>query len=188
MISSEDLNSFRKGDQRVFEKIFESFYKSLVVFAQKYVNKMDVAEDLVQEVFVRFWEKRASVKNIDSLKAFLYVSVRNTCLNELRHQKNVAKYEREMLALKSQESFFMNDLIEEETTRLVMQAVNELPEQTRAVFDMSLNGIKNAQISEELNLSISTVKYHKMKAVLVLRQQLKGSFYLLAICVQFLDM
>ncbi|WP_372753091.1 RNA polymerase sigma-70 factor [Labilibaculum sp.] len=188
MICSKDLTDLKNGDKLAFEKIFELYYRSLVVFAQKYVIKIELAEDLVQEVFVKFWEKRNSIKDVETLKAFLYISVRNKSLNELRHQKNVEKYEREMIAIKSEESFFSNHLIEEETSRLVFQAVNKLPEQTRVVFNMSLSGIKNAQISEELNLSISTVKYHKMKAVLSLRQQLKTSFYVLAAYIQLFDL
>lgn len=188
MINLNDLKSYQKGDRHAFKKIFDAFYKGLFLFAQKYVTESDIAEDIVQEVFVKLWEKRDTIKESSSVKAFLYVSVRNKALNHFRHQKIVNEHQKEMVHEKSGDLFFKNHLIEEETYRLLLDSINLLPEQTQKVCIMSMNGVQNAQIAEEMELSSSTVKYHKKQAITILKEKLKDHLYLLPIVSQLLDM
>jgi RNA polymerase sigma-70 factor (ECF subfamily) len=188
MVTSEQFQAFRKGDKRAFKTIFDTFYKGLFLFAQKYVSDTDVAEDLVQEIFVKLWEKRETIEDGSTIKAFLYVSVRNKAMNHFRHQKIVQEHQKEMIELKSQESFFKNQLIEEETYRLLIDSIEQLPEQTRKVCVLSMNGVKNAQIAEELDLSTSTVKYHKKQAISILQERLKEHLYLIPLIMHLIDL
>ncbi|MRT94728.1 RNA polymerase sigma-70 factor [Ancylomarina sp. 16SWW S1-10-2] len=188
MLSPKDFKSFRKGDRKAFKLIFDTFHKPLIIFATKYVNDADLAEDLVQEIFVKLWEKRKTIENSITIKAFLFTSVKNRALNHFRHLKVVDVHQKEMIQSKSEESFFKNHLIEEETYRLLIQAIHSLPDQTRKVCTLSMNGVKNAQIAEELNLSTSTVKYHKNKAITILRAKLKDHLFLLPLLPFFFDL
>ncbi|MGQ1910590.1 RNA polymerase sigma-70 factor [Marinifilum sp. RC60d5] len=188
MITPKDFESFKKGNRSVFKQIFDAFYKGLLIFAKNFVQESDVAEDLVQEVFVKLWEKRETIENPTTIKAFLYVSVRNRALNHFRRNKLIKQYQQEEIQKKSSEYFFKNQLIEEETYRMLLQAVDELNGQTKNVCLMSLHGVQNAQIAEELNLSTSTVKYHKNKALEILRTRLKDHIFLLPILAQLLDL
>lgn len=188
MITPEDFDLFRNGDRKAFKIIFETFYKSLHIFAVKYVNDSDLAEDMVQEVFVKLWEKRKTIVDVLTIKAFLYMSVKNKALNFFRHQKVIDTHRKEMLNDKSNEFFFKNHLIEEETYRLLFQAVESLPEQTRKVCKLSMNGAQNAQIAEELNLSTSTVKYHKTQALNILKKRLEKQLFLLPMLVQLIEL
>lgn len=188
MLNQEDFKLFRKGDRKAFKLIFDTFYKTLLIFAEKYVKDDDLAEDLVQEVFVKLWEKRKTIQNLMTIKAFLFTSVKNKALNHFKHQKIVGIHQKEMIQNKSEESFFKNHLIEEETYRMLVQAIGDLPDQTRKVCTLSMNGVKNAQIAEELNLSTSTVKYHKNQALNILRKRLKNQIFLLSLLPYFLDL
>lgn len=188
MLSLKDFKSFRKGDRKAFKLIFDTFYKPLIIFATKYVNDADLAEDLVQEVFVKLWEKRETIENSMTVKAFLFTSVKNKALNHFRHQKVVDVHQKEMIQTKSDESFFKNHLIVEETYRLLIEAIHDLPDQTRKVCTLSMNGVKNAEIAEELDLSTSTVKYHKNQAITILRGKLKDHLFLLPLLPYFFDL
>ena len=188
MLSLKDFKSFREGDRKAFKLIFDAFHKPLIIFANKYVNDTDLSEDLVQEVFVKFWEKRKTIKNSLTVKAFLFASVKNKALNHFRHQKVVDIHQKEMIQTKSEETFFKNHLIEEETYRLLIEAIYDLPDQTRKVCTLSMNGVKNAQIAEELDLSTSTVKYHKNQAINILREKLKNQIFLLPLLSYFLNL
>ncbi|RXQ90972.1 RNA polymerase sigma-70 factor [Ancylomarina salipaludis] len=188
MFTSQDFDLFRKGDRQAFKCIFDTFYKALLIFAKKYVQDNDLAEDLVQEVLVKLWEKRRTIEDASTIKAFLYMSVKNKALNHLRHQKVINAHQKEILQDKSNELFFKNHLIEEETYRLLIQAIESLPEQTRKVCALSMNGAKNAQIAEELDLSTSTVKYHKNQALSILRERLKNQLFLLPLLAYLLDL
>ena len=188
MITPENFKLFRKGDRKVFKLIFETFYKPLHIFAVKYVKDINLAEDIVQEVFVKLWEKRETLVDALTVKAFLYMRIKNKALNHFRHQKVIDAHQKEMLEDKSSELFFKNHLIEEETYRLLLQAVESLPEQTRKVCVLSMNGAQNAQIAEELDLSTSTVKYHKNQALSILKKRLEKQLFLLPLLAQLVDL
>lgn len=188
MMHIQDFQYFQSGDRQAFKKIFDTFYKALFLFAQKYIKEIDAAEDLVQEVFVKLWEKRETIDDLSTLKSFLYVSVRNQAFNHLRHRKLIDQHKEEVKYKILGESFFKNHLIEEETHRLLLQAISELPLQSQRVCTMSMNGVKNAVIAEELKISISTVKYHKNQILSTLRDRLKDHLYLLPLFIILLDL
>ena len=120
------LMQIQKGDEKSFEVIFRRYYAHLVMFAKRYVSDKDMAENIVQSVFVQFWEKR-NKQEINSLKGFLVVAVRNRCHNELKHQGVVREYEKvtttttsEMEWPKYEETFYLNR---------INQVIDQLPEQ-----------------------------------------------------------
>ena len=78
------LQQLREGNESAFESVFRQYFKVLVVYAKKYVQDFDLAQDIAQEVFAGFYERRESVSIHTSLKSFLYTSVRNKCLDELK--------------------------------------------------------------------------------------------------------
>ncbi|BDD07592.1 DNA-directed RNA polymerase sigma-70 factor [Fulvitalea axinellae] len=181
MLTLDDFESFKKGDRRAFKKVFEAFHKSLVLFARKYSDETGVAEDCVQEVFVKIWETRKRIKDFQTFKGLLYVSVRNRALNMSRSAKVADSHAYEFFRERYAESYFKNHLIEEETSRLLLQAIENMPAQTREVCQMSMRGVKNAEIAERMDISVNTVKYHKKKASEMLRESMEDQYYLLAL-------
>ncbi len=179
--TGEDL-SFKITDRNSYKKIFNLYYKSLVLFASKFIKDPGDVEDLVQDSFVALWENRKNLKTVNSVKAYLYTTLRNKCLNFLRHSKHVNSY---IEALKDLENYidFSKELIKEETFRLFYQAVNDLSENARKVIMLTLEGYKRDEIAEKLGISTDTVKYHKKSAIFKLKQKLGENFYMLILIV-----
>lgn len=164
-------------DIKVFRKLFDCFYVTLCVFAEKYVEDPACAADIVQECFIKLWQQRGTYKYLYQIRSFLYTSVKNAALNELQHRKVVAEYA-EKLTLKGEIAFFHDCMIEEESYRLLMNAVGHLPEQTRRVILLALEGKDNKEIALELELADGTIHTHKKIAYKRLREELKDYFYL----------
>ena len=138
------------------------------------------AEDVVQEVFVRLWEKRGELKSVQNLEGYLLLSVKNRCLNYLKHEE-VERRHAEILLQEQDEEDEDYRLMREEMYRALHRAVDELPERCRQVFELHLQGKKNEEIAQVLELSVETVKTQKKKAMYFLRERLGKSYYLLII-------
>lgn len=160
----------------VFRQLFEDFYVPLCVFAQHYIDDKEDAADIVQECFVKVWQKKEDFCYLHQVKAFLYTSVRNGALNILEHRRVKADYRDEYLG-KSEESFFKDQVVEEETYRILRQHIEKLPEQTRRVMLLALEGNSNTEIAELLAMTVGTVHTHKKIAYKRLRKVLSPDFY-----------
>jgi RNA polymerase sigma-70 factor (ECF subfamily) len=132
------------------------------------------AEEIVQNMFVRLWERRDLLDVQTSVKAYLYKCVHNDCLNYIKHKKIKARYQ-------DHAAFTMNDQAERTSDKLVLgelqnrlqAAMNELPEQCRTIFQMSrFEELKYREIAEELGLSVKTVESQMGKALRILRVKL----------------
>src|SRR5699024_6122392 len=110
-------------------------------------------------------------------KTFLYVSVKNLCFNYIRNKKNTIDYTSP--EVQNKEATFKNYLIEEEAYRIIDDAVNALPPQSKKIIKMHLEGKQNKEIAETLNISVNSVKTLKYNALSVLKHSLKDYFYLL---------
>jgi len=80
------IEGLRSGRESAYQQLFERFYRKLVVFAMKYIGDLEVARDLVQDLFLSIYESRRSISIQTSLKSYLYSAVKNRCLNHIRHQ------------------------------------------------------------------------------------------------------
>jgi RNA polymerase sigma-70 factor (ECF subfamily) len=179
------IKGLNKGDKKIFRQVFEEFYPSLILFANRYLNDSEQAEDMVQETFIGLWERRTTLYSENGLKSYLYQSVKNKSLNYIRHGKLKDRHISEELRKKNAddfESFF----IEEESLRLFYKIIEELPEKQKEVVLLTLKGLNRNEIAEQLDITVDTVKYHKQKAFSILREKLKGNFYLLLIATVFL--
>lgn len=155
-----------------YEIIFRQYYQSLCFYANTWLKDMDAAEEVVQNTFVKLWEKRESLKPEVSLKAYLYKAVYNASLNEIKHQKVKDKY----INMQNQEE--PTDHIRQEQSlkdleRRIKESLERLPEQCRLVFQLSrFENLKYREIAEVLNISVKTVENHMGKALRLMRQNL----------------
>ena len=168
-------------DKEEFKSIFDSYYPALCLFASNIVIDDAVAEDLVQEVFIKLWEKTEPLNNEYALKTFLYNAVKNKCLNHLEHSKVVQKHKEHTHIVLKDNSEINNLIIEEETHRLIYNAIDELPAQCKNILLLSINGLKNNEIAEELDISANTVKTQKKIAYKQLKIKLKDIYPLLSL-------
>ncbi len=165
----EDLKS---GDVDAYESIFKEYYRPLVVFAMKYINNAETAKEIVQDFFVKLFEKRNSINIDTSLKSYLYKSVYNACLNYIsqnemrnRHLKNLASI--------AEDGFSDDQIITVELQNRIYECIESMPEQCKKIFKMNrFEGLRNEQIAQQLNLSKRTVETQISKALRILRKKL----------------
>lgn len=161
-------------DDKAFEQMFKAHYKELHSYANVMLRDEDTAEEIVQSMFLKFWEKRELLNVQTSIKAYLYKCVYNDSLNYLKHQKVKTKYQDFAV-------YTMNDHHEAASSRVeltelqfkLQEALNELPEHCRTIFQMSrFEELKYREIAEQLDLSIKTVENQMGKALKILRLKL----------------
>ena len=168
------IEGIRSGRESAYQLLFELYYQVLVIFAKKYLDDLDTARDVVQEFFVYLYESRHSVIIQTSLKSYLFSSVKNRCLNQLRHE-GVREKHRNMI--RHSEIGREPDLDEmmdaTELEARIFNIVSQLPEKCRRIYIMSrVDGKRNGEIAKELNLSIRTVETQISKALKALRNNL----------------
>jgi RNA polymerase sigma-70 factor (ECF subfamily) len=168
------ITAFQNGDKEAFNHVFNMFYKRICFFAAGIVNE-DGAEDIVQDTFVKLWERRKSFHNLNAIKAFLYLTTKNSCINTYKHQKVIDKFE-SVKVEEIDESNIIYHLIEAEVLEEVQQAVQQLPQSYRKVIYLSyFQGLSNQETADYLHVSINTVKTQKVRSLRILREILKHS-------------
>ncbi|WP_075589801.1 RNA polymerase sigma-70 factor [Labilibacter marinus] len=168
------LHKLSLGEESAFKEIFMLYYQQLVVFASKMVYDLDQSRDIVQEVIVNFYEKRTSIEIHTSLKAHLYQSVRNRCLNYLKREQVIRGHHSNIFEEKKNQHQDFKDLMEQtEFENKIYGIINTLPKQCQKIFEMSrFEGKSNGDIAEELNISKRTVETQISNALKKLRSKL----------------
>lgn len=156
-----------------FEKVFREYFKGLHAYAATIIRDEAQAEEIVQQVFVRLWEKDG-LKNIrDSVASYLYRSVYNDSLNYLKHLKVRAAHQSYVQHRGDSDNHSEEQVSYKELQRRLDTAINELPEQCRTIFQLSrFEELKYKEIADRLGISVKTVENQMGKALRVLRQKL----------------
>ncbi len=166
------VNRLINRDKNAFELVFNENYSLLCAYAYKFLTDDDQAEEVVQEVFVKFWEKCDRIEPDSSVKSYLYRSVHNTCLNYIKHQKVKDAYKEYFLMY--QNIFEDSDVSKEqqEIIKMIYEEIDNLPPRCSEIFKLSrFEGLKYQEIAEHLNISIKTVEVQMGKALKVLREK-----------------
>ena len=145
------------------------------MFSTQFISDRDEAEEIVQKFFVRLWQKRQQIILSDSLKGYLFSSVKNGSLNFLKHKKIEEKYIRKLTKLSDSHLVYDSDLyIASELQEKIRCSIDLLPERCREIFILSrMRGKKNEEIATELNISKRTVETQISNALKILRVELK---------------
>ncbi|WP_177181289.1 RNA polymerase sigma-70 factor [Parapedobacter koreensis] len=164
---------FKNGGEPAFKAIFDLFNKRLLYLATTIVHDEAMAADIVQDAFVKLWNRRESFNDMMAVKAFLYLCVKNSCRNEYKHNKVVEKYlSRQEEPIES--PIMMAKIIEAEVLNNLYNAIEKLPVACREVVLLSyFEGMSNQEVAKQLNISINTVKTQKLRALRNLRMFLK---------------
>ncbi len=168
------IQGLKAGNQNVFKEIFDYYYEPLTKYCYLRMNSADDAEELVQDIFVKLWQKRASLQINISLKAYLYRTALNRIINYQDHLRVRREHESHVKHSSSETIEPSEELQAAEIQFLVQEVISNMPEKRRVVYEMSRrDGLKYAEIAEKLGVSVKTVEAHLSKALEQLRQQLK---------------
>lgn len=162
-----------------FTSVFSMSYTGLVYFSYKMLGDKEEAEDVAQNAFISYWNCKGEVgSELNVIKGFLYTTARNTCMDILKHRTVIRKFRDQLDADPIEESDIENDIIRAEVLSEIFNAIELLPLGCRKVLEMSyLLGKKNQEISEELGISINTVKTQKQRALQLLRLKLASKAF-----------
>jgi RNA polymerase sigma-70 factor (ECF subfamily) len=168
-------DDIRNGDIKVFESLYKRLYSALCYYSKQITRDRQLSEEIVQDVFYKFWMERDYINIKTSLKAYLFQSVRNQSINELRKNQNLrnavnrtADDEFWKYAIDNYESneFIIERLISEDLSKNIEIAVKMLSPQSRQVFHMSrTENLSNEEIAKSLGISVNTVRSHLYNAL-----------------------
>jgi len=177
MVDNRDrlLEGLKKGDKLIFEEIYREYYIPLCYYCLRYTENFEDSEEIVQELFLKLWEKHEELEINSSLNAYLYRAIQNYALNFLSKEKTKDKY----IVLNDKQPYdtFENGLVkleEEELRKILKLAILKLPEKRRRIFELSrFDGYKYRKIANQLSISVKTVENQMTKALKYLRVVLK---------------
>ncbi len=166
--------AIRQGNETAYEQVFRLYYERLCNYANTLLHDMDEAEEVVQSMFFKLWEKRENFDITISIKSYLYRAVHNTCLNRVKHEKIKREYASQNAEQLQRNFSYASDLtIKNELEERIALAIDQLPEQCRLVFKLSrFDELKYSEIAVQLGISVKTVENQMGKALRVLRTHL----------------
>lgn len=177
----------RTGNQQAFRELYDRYHVQMYYIAKKYVKSTDLAQDAVQDIFVKLWEKRFRIDESKSIKGFLFTMLRNHVLNMIRDRKD------EIVSITGIESKELprqnlteDELVYKEYHEIVKQGLEELSDRKREVFELrTLQGHTNSEVAHLLNINIRTVKTHFYNSSKFMREYLKNHAGLLGLLIVF---
>jgi RNA polymerase sigma-70 factor (ECF subfamily) len=178
--ADELFDQIKSGDQKALELLFSIYFPRLNDFARNVVKDGVISQDIVQDVFVKVWEKKDEIESIN-MEAYLFRLVRNRCIDYIKHLKVVNNRMQEIQISSKYEELYRIDfignepyvLIEQELKLKIEKTIQTLPDRCREVFILSrMNGLKNKEIAEKLNINIKNVERHLSRAMQSFRENL----------------
>lgn len=164
------LNKLKKEDHSGFKELFDLYYIPLSMYSLKFCNSFEMAEDMTQDIFVKFWDEKIYLKLEGAIAPYLFKSVKNNTLQALKKNSKFVCEEIEN---------YVNNLIEDEVdmrtieNEKIYNEVENLPEKCREVFKVIvLENLKYKQAAESLDISVNTVKTHYSRALRQLQKSL----------------
>ena len=178
-----------EGREEVFDFIFRKYYRTLCAQALIYIKDDDLAQSVVQDCFISFWEKRTELKDIRNLRTYLSFMVRNRAIDHLR------KTEKENRAFttidKGQDvaaDTVETEVISKEFEKILLDAVDKLPDRCRVAFEYSrFEGLKYSEIAEKMNISVKAVEALMGRSLKILRAELSDYLPFALLLLNFLE-
>ena len=162
-------------DRSTFEAHFDNYFRPLCAFGYRFIAETETIQDLVQSVYISLWDQRGNFENEKAVKSFLYTSVKNKCLNHLKHLSVRQKHEEQLIYELESGQSYSSQILEEDAFHLLYQEIEKLPKSAKKIMLLALKGLKNKEIAETLDISENTVKTQKKIAYSKLKGKLSGA-------------
>jgi RNA polymerase sigma-70 factor, ECF subfamily len=168
------------SDELKFRELYNRYYLRLFNFSMQFTKSRNESEDLIHEVFLKYWEKRHEIKET-AVESLLFTITRNLCLNYVKHLKIIQNKNLDLENIRKWEELYRIEfvgnepyiLIENELHEMILKVMNNLPERCREVFQLSrVTGLKNREIAEKMGISAKAVEKHIARAMHEFRTKL----------------
>ncbi len=174
----QEINNINMSNISVkgsFQAFFKEHYNTVIRFAMSFLEDEYDSKDIAQDTFIKLYQSWNSIGTLEQARSYMYTTAHNLCISHLRHRSIEEQYVQNSLenAEPEHEEFF-SEVTYQETLRLLRKAIEELPSQSRQIILLGLEGKNNAEIAEQLGISVNTVKKLKKGAYKSLRQSLGG--------------
>ncbi len=187
-----DKNLIRRinaGDEKAFRMLYDLYWEQLLVSAFNIVKKKDIAEDILQDIFIKFWIKRGEIKIKTSLQGYLYSCVLYKTYDYFRKNNGVfledftTDFNKRVQTSNPESEMIYKELIAHLNT-----AIESLPERNREVFKLKREKqLSNKEIAEQLNISTKTVEAHMTKSLKILKASISNIATLELITFLFIE-
>ena len=181
-------------DETTFEQVFKTYFKRLHAYAFTILRDEEEAEEMVQQVFFKLWERNVrkdpfgeNLSLTGSVSSYLYRAVHNESLNYIKHQKVRSNHQLHVAySMKNEVEHPAKKVMTGELEKKIHTALNELPEQCRTIFQMSrFDELKYREIADKLGISVKTVENQMGKALKLLRQKLVDFLIFILLFIHF---
>jgi RNA polymerase sigma-70 factor (family 1) len=189
-ISDENLALLIKSEEKdAFSELFGRYAPRIYKFAISYLKNRNDAEEIVQDVFLKIWEKRSSIKASENIKAFIFTITANKIYDFIR-RKNIEHtfHNYAVLNLGNNENNSWNSIVYKDVQQTIFNVANKLPSQQQKIFNLSkMEGLTNDEIAIKMGISKRTVENDLYRAVLFLKKNFKNESFiaLLFFCLTF---
>lgn len=169
------LLKISEGDQRAFTMLFDFYYRHIGHYVFVITESEEETEEIIQDVFIKVWEKRETLQRIDNMKAYLFVLSKNRTLNYLRDKAKARMIEKKWCDENPESSYLIDSYSDqEEYHQIIQEAVSDLPPQQQRVYQLSRQeNLKYDEIATQMGLSKTTVKKHMQLALGFLKKNVK---------------
>ena len=174
-------------DETAFEQVFKTHFKRLHAYAFTILRDEVEAEEMVQQVFFKLWDRNENLSLSGSVSAYLYRAVHNESLNYIKHQKVRSNHQLHVAySMKNEVEHPAKKVMAGELEKKIHTALNELPEQCRTIFQMSrFDELKYREIADKLGISVKTVENQMGKALKLLREKLVDFLIFILLFIHF---
>ena len=176
------IKRFNAGEQHAFKELFHRYYKPLCSYVYAIIKDVEATDDIVQDLFLVLWNRKADFDHINRITSFLFVSARHASFNLLDHEEVKLRKIGEYLAEYHGEETEERILIEE-FDHMLSRWVESLPTECGRIMKLTLAGKKNKEIADELAISVQTVKNQKVKGFKILRTLYKQDYLLIILFI-----
>lgn len=176
------LTGLREGNEEAFLKIYDAYWYKVFLIAYKRLGKKEIAEELTQDLFLKLWEKRETLKP-QKISNYLFVSIKNSVIDHIQSGLVAGKYIDFYRSYTEQNSSATEEVVQfDDLTEAIERGLSELPDKTQEVFKLGrMHNWSSGKIAKHLNLSEKTVGYHLTKSLKFMRAYLRE--YLLTLLV-----
>lgn len=195
MLDNQTKSELKSGNPFVFKEVFSMLYPRMKGYCMLFFNDVNRADDIIQETFLALWENREFIQKDKSLESYMFVILRNKCLNYLKRKRlENENVDLENISISELQYLYQLDFtrkeeksLEEQLIESLKVAIDELPDKMKTVFTLcKIEGRNQKEVAKELGISIKMVEKHISKAKQQIRQKLNHQFPALLIIVGML--